>query len=616
MYQSIFYSHSGEDKGTCYLRDDVRGWSKFKYSPVVYRIDPEGEYKTLFGYNCTPIKEKYDWYDENILEKDLTRELAILRDYYYEEDASPSYHNILYLDIEIEMGGALTPVYIRNCPMKITAIALLDNNSKKKYCFILTEEIENIIEEENRYIIPVKTEKQLLTEFLKKYKQIDPTILSGYNSDFFDIPYLYFRILKILGEEAALSLSPIKKIVYNEYKSESPITIGGINCLDYMLLVKKYITKEESSYKLGDIGKKYASLGKIEYDGSLDKLFQENIKKYVEYNVRDVEIIEKLEEKLQFIQLTILICHLCHTPYESIYYNTVLNEGVILTYLKRKNIVSHNKPTTTNKAIKEILIGDEITNQRGTPTITGIVTKIEELNNKAYIQIKSGEIRERNLKTIKRKEGYAGGFLLQPIVGLHKWLYDEDVSSYYPSSIISLNIGVETIVCRIVSENNTRELWCSLAELKEQDPEKIITIERLNRKTFTTEQTDIKIKDLLNYILKNKYIISANGVVFRTDKKSIAAEVLEDWFAQRKEFKKLMKESYKKGDTEKGILYNQKQHSFKILLNSLYGAFAINGWRYSDGFKMCSSAITCTGQRMIMEGISYINTEIEKELLQ
>ena len=107
-----------------------------------------------------------------------------------------------------------------------------------------------------------------------------------------------------------------------------------------MLLLKKYIMKEEPSYKLGDIGTKYAKMGKIEYNGNLDTLFREDPIKFIDYNIRDVEIIEALEEKLKFIELTILISHLCHTPYESIYYNTILNEGAILTYLKRKGIIA------------------------------------------------------------------------------------------------------------------------------------------------------------------------------------------------------------------------------------------------------------------------------------
>ncbi len=98
-----------------------------------------------------------------------------------------------------------------------------------------------------------------------------------------------------------------------------------------MLLFKKFITKQEPSYRLGDIGKKYAKLEKIEYQGSLDKLFKEDIHTFIEYNLRDVEIIVELEKRLKFIELTVTIGHLCHTEYEAIYFSTMLNEGAILT---------------------------------------------------------------------------------------------------------------------------------------------------------------------------------------------------------------------------------------------------------------------------------------------
>mgnify|MGYP002478023844 CR=1 FL=1 len=123
-----------------------------------------------------------------------------------------------------------------------------------------------------------------------------------------------------------------------------------------MLLFKKFIVKQEPTYRLGDIGTKYVKLGKIEYEGSLDKLFKEDVDKFINYNVRDVEIIVELEKKLKFIELTITICHLCHTDYEQIYLSTMLNEGAVLTYLKRKGIVSPNKPTTMNPALKDLSV--------------------------------------------------------------------------------------------------------------------------------------------------------------------------------------------------------------------------------------------------------------------
>jgi DNA polymerase elongation subunit (family B) len=380
-----------------------------------------------------------------------------------------------------------------------------------------------------------------------------------------------------------------------------------------MLLFKKYIMKEEPSYKLADIGTKYAKLGKIEYNGSLDKLFQEDVNKFIEYNIRDVEILEALENKLKFIELTILISHLCHTPYESIYYNTVLNEGAILTYLKRKNVVAPNKPTTVNPSIRELEVGDHIVHQRGTPTIEGYIQSINK--DEAIIRTIAGSIITRYLRTVKKKDGYAGGYLLEPSVGLHKWSTNADYASLYPSIIRSLNLGIETIKARIVVPNPNYNCWCSIEELREEDPEKVLTIEKLDKKTYTLKSATIKAQKLLNIIEQNNWTMSANGVIFSTECPSILSELLTDWFRLRQEYKKIMKDAYNSGDPEKGKLYNQKQHSIKILLNSVYGCFAINSWRFTDGHKMCSSAITTFGQRSIQETIRYANKLIESEYL-
>ncbi len=153
------------------------------------------------------------------------------------------------------------------------------------------------------------------------------------NSKSFDIPYLYYRISKVLSEEVAQYLSPIQKVkpttMFDAGAMTDFVVVGGINHLDYMNLFKKFITKQEPSYALGNIGEKYVKLGKVEYKGSLDRLFQDDINKFIEYNIRDVEIIVELEKALKFIELTVTIAHLCHTTYESIYYSTVLNDGAI-----------------------------------------------------------------------------------------------------------------------------------------------------------------------------------------------------------------------------------------------------------------------------------------------
>ena len=612
MFQSIYYNRAAdEDQYHYFVRDDVKGINKFKYKPTVYKLDEYGEHTTLFGDKCSAITGKWDWNDNTILEKDIDKELVLLRDVYYQTDDMPSYHNIVYLDIEIEIIGALTPSTIKEANAEITSIALIDASTKEKICFIIdkTGTIESTLTGPKQ-IISVPDENTLLRKFLSKWEQMDPTICVGFNSDFFDMPYLYYRIKKRLGDEV-YRLSPIGKIDENPYNPNNPIKIGLVNCLDFMMLLKKYIMKEEPSYKLHDIGVKYAKLGKIEYNGSLDKLFIEDPEKFIDYNIRDVEILEALEDKLKFIELTVLISHLCHTPYESIYYNTVLNEGAILTYLKRKGIVSPNKPTTTNKSIKELEVGDVVTNQRGTSTIDGVIYSIE--GKDVIVRNNSGRYVTRSLRSVKKKDSYAGGYLLDPIPGLYSDVSDLDFTSLYPSIIKSLNLGVETLMGRIVTKDNY-EQYNSLEQLKKCNPEEIIQIERLNKYTYVLKQANIKIGDLVEIIENNKWTISASGAFFRTDKMSIACEVLGDWFDNRNHYKALKKKAGKSEDWENYKLYDLYQLAFKILQNALYGTYAINSWRYTDGFKICSAGITNSGQRLTKESIEFTNEYISEQL--
>jgi len=567
MFQSVYYNRTpGEDQYHYYLRDDKKGINCFQYWPTLYIKDEFGEHTNLFGDKCTAFQGKYDRNDPNIFEKDIDRELVLLRDLYYKTDDMPSYHNTVYLDIEIEILGALTPTTIREANAEITAIALIDVSTKEKICYILDKEGE--MEEttvNGKIVIPCENENILLRKFLSKWEQMDPTIVVGWNSDYFDIPYIYYRIRKRLGDEV-LRLSPIGKIDENVYNPNSPIKIGLVNSLDYMLLLKKYITKEEPSYKLGDIGVKYAKMGKIEYNGGLDKLFKEDKEKYVEYNIRDVEIIEALEEKLKFIELTILISHLCHTPYESIYYNTTLNEGAILTYLKRKGIVAPNKPTTTNPSIREIEVDDHIIHQRGTPTVEGIVYEIKD--KEVVIRTMSGHFQTRNIKSIRKKESYAGGYLLDPKPGLYSDVSDLDFTSLYPSIIKSLNLGIETLMGRIVTKDNY-EQYNSLEQLKKRNPEEIIHIQKLNRKTYVLKDANISLGNLIDLIETNKWTISASGAFYRTDVKSIACEVLQDWFDQRNHYRGLKSKAGKAEDWANYKLYDLYQMAFKILQNAL-----------------------------------------------
>lgn len=571
MYQSCFYSHL---ERKYWIRDDIEGWNEFSYPQTSYKRTSKpnaSSLPVLTGGYADLYKGKLDKSNKNLLEVDIAPELFILRELYYQEDEKvPTWQNILFIDLETEIIGKLTPQSIKEAAMQCTSIALIDKTTKIQICFVVDKSGE-IIEtiEGDKYVIPCKSEKEMFHKFLDKWEQLDPTIVSTWNGDYFDIPYLYYRMCRVLGNEEALRLSPIRKI--NDWTPNPEVLsvkIGGINHLDYMLLFKKYIAKQEPSYKLGDVGSKYVDKGKIEYEGNLNQLFKNDKSTFINYNLNDVVILELLEEKFKFIELTILISHMANIPYESIFFNTTINEGVILKRLKREGIVSPNKPTTTNSLLKNT-----------------------------------------------NSDPYLGGFLIDPKPGLYDWLSDFDYSSFYPSCIRSLNMGIETLVAKINIPDSTKEVWNSLVELKEQNPEDIIELEKLDKTNYTLKQAEIKVKDLIKYIEDNKWCIAANGVIFDTTKRGVMADILKEWYEQRVIIKKQMDEAFKVGNEDLGKLLDLKQHSFKILLNAVYGGMAINSFRYTDGYKMISSSITCTCQRLIQETIKYANELIDNEYI-
>lgn len=565
MYQAIYYNRKTY---TYHLRDDKKnGWIDFKYQPTLYRLDSRGEFATLDGKRCSAFTGKFDWEDPDVYEKDVDKCMRVLIDLYLNEDNVPKSHNIVYLDIEIEMGESLTPEYIKSAPKPFTAFALYDNNTKVKYCYIIDKDkILTEIKQDNKIIIPCYSEEELIKKFLDKWEELDATIVVGYNSDYFDLPYTYYRIKRVLGDEEARRLSPLNIIdipVNRQGEStdvDSPVKYAGINNLDYIRLHKKYITKQEDSYKLGDIGLKEVNLGKIDYVGSLTKLFNDDISKYIDYNLRDVEILIALEEKLQFLDLTISNCHLAHVPYYDCYQQSKVLEGYVLTDLKRNNIVCFNKPATINPLLRT------------------------------------------------QKHPYMGGFLLDPKPGLYKWLIDIDASGMYPSLIMSCNMSPETYIGRIIIEGTENRSKYSLDKIQEYEDDFVFTIED----QFYDKQRSITKGNLVKYILKNNIAIACNGAMYRTDIEGIIPKTLKQWQIKRDECKKLMKKYGKEGNDKLYKQYTLLQKSYKQFLVSAYGAHGLPGWRF---FNIASAeAITSSGQELIQYCFNEVSTHLEEYL--
>jgi DNA polymerase elongation subunit (family B) len=564
-YKNIVTTPLGKNYHHIILNTDD-GIEEYKFQNYAYEVCDKNE-STHFGLKGEPLKKTLKWERNNpfIHYHDIPIYQKFLIDKYGTNDEPSTTHTEVFFDIEIEMGGALTPEYIRKAPKPVTSIAWWNKQKDKWYILILdkSNSLTSSIEG-NKYIIPVSTERELLNKWLNYINKTKPDILIGYNSDYFDIPYLYYRILNQLGERKAQTLSPLNKVKEQKFTNESgieywneeqPIRIEGLYSLDYMRLHKKYSFSDEPSYKLDVLGEKYCNLSKIEYNGSLDRLFETDKNKFIEYNFRDVEILKALDEKFNYISLTKNLAHKGKIHYDDVYQSSKIHDGAISAYLLSNDVI----PPSRDK----------------NPII---------------------------------KKNYAGGYLFCPKAGLYKYMFDEDLTSLYPSIIMSLNIGKETLVGRIIDFNDRNNRLglndlISNSEDTTYQTEWFVNKDKFNKIKWTGNK--------LNQLIQQYNLaISANGVIFRTDTPSVLSTILNKWFDERVIYKNKMKKAYKAGDKTLGEKYHLMQYTMKILLNSLYGATALKGFRY--GSIILSEAITLTGQRIIQESALCVNRHMNK----
>ena len=540
------------------------------YNNVAYQECSEEEH-SFVGLNGEYLKPTNSWFfskNPNYRSKntpglhfhDMKPHQKFLIERYGINDVPSKGHREVFFDIECEIGGALTEDYIASAPMPITSIAWWDKTPDTWHILILDKKGELKHTPGEKEIIPVSTERELLAKFVEAFRDMNPDILVGYNSDYFDIPYLYHRICNVLGKEWADHLSPIGEVKTKKYdkyffKQNQFVDIVGVESLDYIRLHKKYSWKDEPSWKLDAIGEKYVGMGKVEYEGNLDQLFATDIHKFIQYNFVDVEILQKLDEKLQYIALTKNLSHKGKHNYSEVYHNSVTQDGAISAYLLSQNLIPPPK----------------------------------EMNQ-------------------QKKDGYAGGYLFCPKAGLYKYMFDEDLTSLYPSIIMTINIGKETFVGRIIDADD-RNNRLGLNDLIEKDPNEELLVE--NPKGM---QTRVTAKQLVDIIKSSNLAVAANGSMFRTDKESVLSTILKKWFEERVLYKGRMKKAYKSGDKEKGEYNHLMQYTMKILLNSLYGATALPSFRYGMNYAILSEAITLSGHRIIQESALCANRHMNEVL--
>ena len=554
MYKKCFAQRIKGNNFIIHLWEDT-GYSKIEWTNQAY-IECDDSQASHEGLNGESLKKISNWKSDNsrLHFHDMTPYQKFLVEKYGINDEPSTTQKEFFFDIETEMGDALTEDYIKSAPKKVTSIAWYDKQVDEWAILILDPKSKlSRTKAKTKEIIPCATEEELLLKFLEKFREIDPDIIVGWNSDYFDVPYLYYRMCNVLGQDIARYLSPIGYVRETPWFKDQYIQIAGVESLDYMRLHKKFSWADEPSFKLDAIGEKYAKLKKIEYEGNLDKLFEDDPLKFIQYNFRDVEILKVLDEKLEYLSLVKNLAHKGKHNYSEVYANTKTQDGAISAYLLSKKIIPPAK--------------------------------------------------DRNPLS---KKNYAGGYLFCPKAGIYNYVFDLDLTSLYPSIIMTVNIGKETMVGRIIDADD-RNNRLGLNDLKSRDYAEELIIENLKR-----SRNKITVGKLIKTIENNDLSISANGVMFATNRESVLSTILKKWFDERVKYKNAMKKAYKSNNKELGAAFHMKQYTMKILLNSLYGATALGSFRY--GNVILSEAITLSGQRIIQESALSANREINKEI--
>ena len=542
MYQNVYYQR---EKNLIHLWDDQLGYRTFPYTRYAYEKADRGEFQSIYGDRLTKVyKFKKD--DTELFESDVAETTRVLVDTYSDSDELSKGHVILTYDIEVEMESGLPDT--QKAENGITSIALHDSATNEYYVLVM-DKTGKMEEKKTKkaLVLPFRDERDLLVKYLELYEMINPSIVTGWNIDYFDTPYLYNRIKRLLGERQANRLSPIGECFWSPYRQR--FFMAGVSYLDYISLYKNYNYGELPNYRLDTIGTIELGKGKIEYQGNLDQLFRDDIEKFIEYNLVDVEIVVELDKKLQFIDLCRGICHAGHVPYEDFVYSSKYLEGALLTYLRRRNLVAPNKPSDRRERMEAL-------KERG-------------------------------------DDKFIGAYVKDPIVGKYDWVYDLDLTSLYPSIIMTLNISPESKVGKI---NN----W---------DANKFIKGEV---DTYTIGDDTITKENLRKYLDDSKFSVSSNGVLYRTDSVGCIPGILDLWFQQRVEYKNEMKKYGKAGNKAKYAFFHKRQLVQKILLNSLYGVLGLPAFRFYDIDN--AEAVTTTGQTVIKSTADMGNIKYNKEL--
>jgi DNA polymerase elongation subunit (family B) len=402
MYKNLYFDRANNE---IHLWTDGehgdKPYEKFKYEKYAYKFDPNGQHRTLNDLPVTKVK-RWSREDEEaglIFEHDVPASTRVLIDRYQQYEEPSKGHVVLYFDIEVERGQKYSkPAQALNV---INAVSFYDTHTKLYRCYLLDREanLHDRTLDDGTVFKRFTTEQDLLLGFLETWRKINSSIITGWNSAFFDVPYLYNRLKNVFDEETANLLSPIGVVNAREYNGEFETTIAGVVSMDYLQLYKKFTYSEESSYKLEAIAQKELKRGKVQYQGTLDDFYKTDINGFIKYNVTDVELVVAIDAKRNLLDIARGICHAGFVPYDDFLFSSKYLDGASLAYCKRNNLVAIRLKSS------------------------GPATTAE------------------------------GALVKEPKRGIYEYVIDEDLTSLYPSLIRTLNISPETLYGKVLNWN-------------------------------------------------------------------------------------------------------------------------------------------------------------------
>ena len=549
---------------------------------IFYYPDSRGKHRSIYGEKLQKvqtstfkefIKEQKIRSNKPLYEQDINPVFRCLEENYLGKDAPKL--NVMFFDIEVDFDPQRGYSTTDDPFMPITAITCYMSWTDQLVTFAVPPKTINMASAQmavERFdnVMLFEKEKDMLDAFLTLIEEAD--ILSGWNSEGYDIPYTVGRIQKVLSSDDTRRLcfwgEKPKKRTFEKYGREqiSYDLIGRVH-LDLLELYRKYTYEERHSYRLDAIGDHELGEKKTVYEGSLDALYNNDFGLFIEYNRQDTALLAKLEKKLKFIELANEIAH----------QNTVLLQTTM-------GAVAVTEQAIVNEAHRRGMI------------VPGRTKRAEGESTAA-----------------------AGAYVATPKKGLHDWIGSIDINSLYPSVIRALNMGPESIVGQIRPVITSAEInrakhqkksfaaawdnqfgsWEYQAVMKQDKATEIIV--------DWEDGTSVKMSAAQLYDVifdgNNQWMLSANGTIFTYEYEAIIPGLLKRWYAERKEMQKKMRDC---GDNEiEREFWDKRQLVKKINLNSLYGAILNPGCRFFD--MRIGQSVTLTGRCITKHMASKVN---------